>query len=150
MAQQSDSHSCDTLPRARPSSPSLAVSEDQWSSRSPSPSSHPIADPSPSALSQPAPRKLCIRHQRIADEGTNLRLQQVRPNRSPFASLPERFFFSLVTCIGHHFQCQYMRLLLYPRPSTTFRSEKENPSMQSGQASRHPRTHAGSSFFGAS
>lgn len=26
---------------------------------------------------QPAARKLCVRHQRIADEGTNLKLQQV-------------------------------------------------------------------------
>lgn len=114
MAQQTDSHSCDTLPRARPSSPSLAVSEDHWSSRPPSPSSHPIPDVSPSALSQPAPRKLCIRHQRIADEGTNLKLQQVRPNRSPFSSLPQRFSsLYLITCLGRHFQCaQYMRLFI--------------------------------------
>lgn len=120
MAQQSDSHSCDTLPRARPSSPSLAVSEDQWSSRSPSPSSHPIADPSPSALSQPAPRKLCIRHQRIADEGTNLRLQQVRPNRSPFASLPERFFFPLSRASDTTFNvniCAFYCILGPRRPS---------------------------------
>ena len=46
-------------------------------------------DPSPSrpansffvddaqARSHPAARKLCVRHQRMADEGTNLRLQQV-------------------------------------------------------------------------
>ena len=32
--------------------------------------------PSPSSQ-QPQPRKLCVRHQRMADEGTNLRLQHV-------------------------------------------------------------------------
>lgn len=31
----------------------------------------------PAPPSQPPPRKLCIRHQRMADEGTNLKLQQV-------------------------------------------------------------------------
>lgn len=30
-----------------------------------------------SSTPQP-PRKLCVRHQRMADEGTNLKLQQVR------------------------------------------------------------------------
>lgn len=98
MAQQTDSHSCDTLPRARPSSPSLAVSEDHWSSHPPSPSSHPTPDISPSILSQPTPRKLCIRHQRIADEGTNLKLQQVRPilsHRSPFLFPPRIIFLPL-------------------------------------------------------
>lgn len=30
-----------------------------------------------SASSQPPARKLCVRHQRMADEGTNLKLQQV-------------------------------------------------------------------------
>jgi hypothetical protein len=29
------------------------------------------------ALAQPPARKLCVRHQRMADEGTNLKLQQV-------------------------------------------------------------------------
>ncbi|KAI0282535.1 WD40-repeat-containing domain protein [Russula aff. rugulosa BPL654] len=48
-----DPHSCDTLPLPR--------------SLSPSPQS---------LLPQPSPRKLCVRHQRIADEGTNLKLQQ--------------------------------------------------------------------------
>lgn len=33
-----------------------------------------MPDPMPQ---QPPPRKLCVRHQRMADEGTNLKLQQV-------------------------------------------------------------------------
>lgn len=32
-----------------------------------------------SVPAQPPARKLCVRHQRMADEGTNLKLQQVRP-----------------------------------------------------------------------
>jgi F-box/WD-40 domain protein MET30 len=32
------------------------------------------------ALAQPPARKLCVRHQRMADEGTNLKLQQVSPS----------------------------------------------------------------------
>ncbi|KAF8652707.1 hypothetical protein AX16_004211 [Volvariella volvacea WC 439] len=32
--------------------------------------------PPPSIAPQPPPRKLCVRHQRMADEGTNLKLQQ--------------------------------------------------------------------------
>jgi hypothetical protein len=34
------------------------------------------------AATQPEPRKLCVRHQRMADEGTNVKLQEVSP--SPF------------------------------------------------------------------
>ena len=63
-----DEDSCDTIPPARlPSFP------------------HPISFPSrsgsispPTVFTQPNARKLCVRHQRIADEGTNLKLQQVR------------------------------------------------------------------------
>ena len=85
LAQQTESHSCDTLPPARPSSPSFTISEDQWSSPSPSPP-HPSLDLPSTILSQPTSRKLCIRHQRIADEGTNLKLQQVRVVPPPFPS----------------------------------------------------------------
>jgi hypothetical protein len=103
IAQQTDSHTCDTLPRARPSSPSRVVSDDHWSSHPPSPSSHPTPDLSPSALSsQPTPRKLCIRHQRIADEGTNLKLQQVRPIPLPSFRNGFRPSLYLITCSGRH------------------------------------------------
>ena len=34
---------------------------------------------------QPPPRKLCVRHQRMADEGMNLKLQQVRAQSSSYA-----------------------------------------------------------------
>lgn len=76
---QPSSYVCDTLP-----APRLAAD-------------HPLAIPvqvpndpvditsssllSSSSVSQPVldsnPRKLCVRHQRMADEGTNLKLQQV-------------------------------------------------------------------------
>ncbi|KAH9042989.1 WD40 repeat-like protein [Lactarius hengduanensis] len=67
-----DSDSCDTLPPARlPSLPPPISFPPRWPSGSPSP---------PSVLSQPNSRKLCVRHQRIADEGTNLKLQQALDN----------------------------------------------------------------------
>lgn len=101
LAQQTDSHSCDTLPPARPSSPSFTVSDDQdqWSSP-PSPP-YPSLDLPSTILSQPTPRKLCIRHQRIADEGTNLKLQQVRvfPLLSLAKSLPPLY---LITSHARH------------------------------------------------
>jgi hypothetical protein len=34
------------------------------------------------ALPAPSTKKLCVRHQRMADEGTNLKLQQVRKRRT--------------------------------------------------------------------
>jgi hypothetical protein len=153
IAQQTDSHTCDTLPRARPSSPSLVVSDDHWSSHSPSPSSHPTPDLSPSALSsQPTPRKLCIRHQRIADEGTNLKLQQVRPIPLPSFQNGLRPLSYYVSWTPHFNVLNICVFFCHPvpRPSTTFLSEKENPSMQSGQAFRHLHTLAESLFFGAS
>jgi len=155
-----DSHSCDTLPPARPSSPSftVSVSEDQWSSppRSPSPP-HPSLDLPSTILSQPTPRKLCIRHQRIADEGTNLKLQQVRvlspPFRTILLSLPKSLppFILLRVTHATFISPIYANFsYILPRPLTSFRLEKENPSMRSGQAFRHPRTPAESLFFGAS
>lgn len=89
------SYVCDTLPAARLASGSS--DHDTVQSRSPSPpstfevteeieankmdesdvvtNSEDNTTPTPS---QPAARKLCVRHQRMADEGTNLKLQQVR------------------------------------------------------------------------
>lgn len=93
------SYVCDTLPAARLAS---GASDPESSlSRSPSPpstfqvteviegnkmeeveateapGSEISDDHSEAAPSQPAARKLCVRHQRMADEGTNLKLQQV-------------------------------------------------------------------------
>ncbi|KAH9001753.1 WD40 repeat-like protein [Lactarius akahatsu] len=66
-----DPDSCDTLPPARlPSLPPPISFPPRW----------PSGSPSPSVLSQPNSRKLCVRHQRIADEGTNLKLQQALDN----------------------------------------------------------------------
>lgn len=92
MAAESSkaSYLCDTLPPARISS----ASPDQ-NPRSPTPPvsafQAPIVDNSALQLLtkpvtpsqaiadyiQPPARKLCVRHQRMADEGTNLKLQQV-------------------------------------------------------------------------
>lgn len=88
------SYVCDTLPAARLASGSS--DPESSTSRSPSPPStfevteeietdkmgvvalpEIIEEKSPAAPSQPAARKLCVRHQRMADEGTNLKLQQV-------------------------------------------------------------------------
>lgn len=70
------SYVCDTLP-----APRLALAPGdgmhaQHVSHSPEPCSRPPQQP---------PRKLCVRHQRMADEGTNLKLQQVcrLPGTSP-------------------------------------------------------------------
>ena len=64
MDQQPSSYVCDTLP-----APRLAADP---------PVQPPVAPP---MVIQPdlgsTPRKLCVRHQRMADEGTNLKLQQV-------------------------------------------------------------------------
>ncbi|KAI6038980.1 WD40 repeat-like protein [Pisolithus marmoratus] len=89
-----ESQQCDVLP-----APRLASSLDAEPTRSPSPpasfdrssgtppnttfmsaENHPddVLPESPSMTSRPAPatRKLCVRHQRMADEGTNIKLQQ--------------------------------------------------------------------------
>ena len=39
---------------------------------------------------QPAARKLCVRHQRMADEGTNLKLQHVRTRVVSFIHSPNK------------------------------------------------------------
>ncbi|KAK7023724.1 quinon protein alcohol dehydrogenase-like superfamily [Favolaschia claudopus] len=64
---------CDTIPAAR-----LANGEPPISF---TPEDEPCLDPEPilpqpSSADAPPPRKLCVRHQRMADEGTNLKLQQ--------------------------------------------------------------------------
>jgi F-box/WD-40 domain protein MET30 len=61
---------CDTIPAAR-----LANGEHLVPF---TPDDEPIAEPEPVPEPPHAPpRKLCVRHQRMADEGTNLKLQQV-------------------------------------------------------------------------
>ena len=91
------SYLCDTLPPAR-----IASASPVPRARSPTPPvpafEAPIVDnsalqlvtkpavppqataPPPADYIQPPARKLCVRHQRMADEGTNLKLQQVSPS----------------------------------------------------------------------
>ena len=83
------SDSCDTLPPAR--LPPPIPFPPHW----PSGSSHP-----PSVLGQSHFRKLCVRHQRIADEGTNLKLQQVRS--LIFSPFSPRLLLSDVPCKVFH------------------------------------------------
>ncbi|KAF9476601.1 WD40 repeat-like protein [Pholiota conissans] len=76
----SQNYVCDTLP-----APRLASATDVLSFHDEDPafddeSQHADDDESPhhtdgSSSPQPPPRKLCVRHQRMADEGTNLKLQ---------------------------------------------------------------------------
>ncbi|KAJ2917651.1 hypothetical protein MD484_g2785, partial [Candolleomyces efflorescens] len=69
MQAQNSSYVCDTLPAARLASDDAPMVYEE-----------PVSEPSPpSRTPTPAPpRKLCVRHQRMADEGMNLKLQQVR------------------------------------------------------------------------
>lgn len=94
-ASPPSSYVCDTIPAARLASdpqpihsPPVTVSErptnlgatlvldDADNITSSSKVEHDSASPPPAE--QAMPRKLCVRHQRMADEGTNLKLQQVR------------------------------------------------------------------------
>lgn len=107
---------CDTLPAPRFASP------DRDHSHSPSPSASPPSTTADPVFMSPPPttqRKLCVRHQRMADEDTNLKLQQVCCFRSnpvlPGADI------------------SYSLSMLSP-----YRNEK--PSMQSGLASHRRRT----------
>ncbi|KAJ7752103.1 F-box/WD repeat-containing protein pof1 [Mycena metata] len=61
---------CDTIPAAR-----LAAPDEPYPF---GPDDEPEVEPIPVPADPPAPppRKLCVRHQRMADEGTNLKLQQ--------------------------------------------------------------------------
>ncbi|KAJ7135014.1 quinon protein alcohol dehydrogenase-like superfamily [Mycena crocata] len=63
---------CDTIPAAR-----LAAADDLLPFDSTDePELDPTPEPIPAHPDVPPPRKLCVRHQRMADEGTNLKLQQ--------------------------------------------------------------------------
>lgn len=69
----SASYVCDTIPAARLAiTPSSDPQEPTVVLDDPEPFSDPHIETST------PPRKLCVRHQRMADEGTNLKLQQVR------------------------------------------------------------------------
>lgn len=71
MPPKQQGYVCDTLP-----APRLANAHDQHVSFHDDDSD----DPEPAPIRKPetqSPRKLCVRHQRMADEGTNLKLQQV-------------------------------------------------------------------------
>ncbi|KAJ7109131.1 WD40-repeat-containing domain protein [Mycena epipterygia] len=71
MASPHTGYVCDTIPPAR-----IAAADEPLPS---GPNDEPEVDPIPEEPPQseaPPPRKLCVRHQRMADEGTNLRLQQ--------------------------------------------------------------------------
>nr|GAT61274.1 predicted protein [Mycena chlorophos] len=62
---------CDTLP-----APRLASGADVSLPSAPLDEPEPEPVPPPVQVANAAPRKLCVRHQRMADEGTNLKLQQ--------------------------------------------------------------------------
>jgi F-box/WD-40 domain protein MET30 len=66
------SYVCDTIPPARLASDTQVTSEPVLDD----PEGFAKDDIDPK---QSPPRKLCVRHQRMADEGTNLKLQQVFP-----------------------------------------------------------------------
>ncbi|KAJ7694112.1 WD40-repeat-containing domain protein [Mycena rosella] len=68
----STAYVCDTIPPARladPDDPLPFASTDEHELEH-------IPEEPPAQLEGPPPRKLCVRHQRMADEGTNLKLQQ--------------------------------------------------------------------------
>jgi F-box/WD-40 domain protein MET30 len=82
----SNSYVCDTLPvpRLAPTEHSTSDSQktlpfDITESGDDAPANSPShSDTSDEGTPAPSiPRKLCVRHQRMADEGTNLKLQQV-------------------------------------------------------------------------
>ncbi|KAF8921532.1 WD40-repeat-containing domain protein [Mucidula mucida] len=81
MASSSNSYVCDTLPAPRLAtgdSPMLNQEEDSDSEVNVEDHDHGAQETesgSPPPSQQPPARKLCVRHQRMADEGTNLKLQ---------------------------------------------------------------------------
>jgi F-box and WD-40 domain protein MET30 len=101
----SNSYVCDTLPAPRlapeSSKPLPVHHHPEEEEEMPAPTierSKEDSTPKPAASSvsftQPTGRKLCVRHQRMADEGTNLKLQQVR------AFFLSRFFdISLISIV---------------------------------------------------
>lgn len=72
MPPKQQGYVCDTLP-----APRLANAHDQLVSFHDDDPDDPEPAPIRKPETQPSPRKLCVRHQRMADEGTNLKLQQV-------------------------------------------------------------------------
>ncbi|KAF8906063.1 WD40-repeat-containing domain protein [Gymnopilus junonius] len=70
-SSSSSSYVCDTLP-----APRLATVSDRPPLPPPPVEDDPEPKHAPPTWHQPPPRKLCVRHQRMADEGTNLKLQQ--------------------------------------------------------------------------
>jgi len=146
----SSSYVCDTLPAPRLASAASAAPE---SLRSPSPPSTfqvteqvhtqkmdeddsiPDSSEEHNVTAQPPARKLCVRHQRMADEGTNLKLQQVSPSSmsgldssrasgsTPFLSSVLLFFLS-----AHYLSFS---------PWMHSPSKNERPSMRYGQTFLH-------------
>lgn len=83
-------HACDTLPAARLASPDRQLDQGpqvttmvfETSGLNDFGGSDHSSEQDPTELlpimQQPSPRKLCVRHQRMADEGMNVKLQQVK------------------------------------------------------------------------
>lgn len=76
MSASASTALCDTIPAAK-----LATSSEPIVTHNEEPYSEEIVDSDlhsePDSAPLASPRKLCVRHQRMADEGTNLKLQQV-------------------------------------------------------------------------
>ncbi|KAF8964651.1 WD40-repeat-containing domain protein [Flammula alnicola] len=76
------SYVCDTIPAARLANSNdrnqepITVLDEPDAFNATQRSEEPDPGPDRPMSQQPAPRKLCVRHQRMADEGTNLKLQQ--------------------------------------------------------------------------
>jgi hypothetical protein len=121
---------CDTLPAAKLAGPGVGSAHDHYPIvTAPPPDTPPsptIQKAVPKAPPHPPVRKLCVRHQRMADEGTNLKLQQVRIYRS-------------------HDQVQTSHPGPCPSPWTRFQSRKGRRSTAYGPISRHRRTADGPS-----
>jgi hypothetical protein len=85
-SKPSSSYVCDTLPAPRLASATTAAARDLQPSPSVKRMDHSPHEEdekkaraiSVSNSTPPTGRKLCVRHQRMADEGTNMKLQQVR------------------------------------------------------------------------
>src|SRR6267154_3459225 len=120
------SYECDTLPAPRFTS---GPTPDQDHGRSPSPlsnfrSSSAGSSPPSTTLdpvmypTQTTQRKLCVRHQRMADEDTNLKLQQVCVSSSRGAFVLIRFSVSRCSpCTrARSCKCYLVRLLFLIAP----------------------------------
>jgi hypothetical protein len=122
---------CDTLPAAKLAGPGVANVHDHYpivNAPPPNPPGPSIQKAVPKAPPHPPVRKLCVRHQRMADEGTNLKLQQVRMYRS-------------------HDQVQTAHPGPCLSPWTHFQSKRGRRSIAYGPISRHHRTADGPSSF---